>query len=90
MNQREKLVELFLQFAPWGDEYAKNLADYLFDNGVVVLPCRCKECKYSYRIDDTYRVCKKYHYQKLHDESPKNDVADYWFCADGERKGGDE
>ena len=49
MNERERLIELLLDFgATW---YPPKLADYLLENGVVVLPCKRDKC--SHRCNDT-------------------------------------
>lgn len=52
MEQREKLIELLdIAFLDSDDNYGipnrEQVADYLIDNGVVVLPCRCGECAYA-------------------------------------------
>lgn len=49
MTQREKLIDIMagspvISIASY--ESTRELADYLIANGVVVLPCRCKDCKY--------------------------------------------
>lgn len=45
MNERERLVELLLEFgATW---YPPKLADYLLENGVVVLPCKVGDTVYQ-------------------------------------------
>ena len=45
--------------------------------------CRCKDCKHCFVDGDNVRfnVCELNHNRVQ---------ADDWFCADGERKGGDE
>lgn len=47
MEQREKLIELLDQnFGYVEEQPAKNLADYLLANGVVVLPCKVGDYVY--------------------------------------------
>lgn len=53
MNERERLVELLLE---WGNKEndgvrAESIADYLLDNGVVVLPCKVG--------DTVYEICER-------------------------------
>lgn len=62
-------------------------ADHLIANGVVVLPCRCGECKKWDDDPDTYGssdgpkgLCRKSFEIMTFDD----------FCSYGERKGGDE
>lgn len=85
---REKLIELLGEFAPWGEEYIKNLADYLLANDVVVLPCRCGECEHHHWEQE---LChgKTVHYCDL----PKMrgvEIYKDFFCGFAKRKGGDE
>lgn len=59
--------------------------DHLLANSVVVLPCRCGECKHFYKYNchsDNMRMnmCKL---------AVGTDGEDF-FCSYGERKGGDE
>ncbi len=91
MEQREKLIDLLQSFQ---NEYQKAFdslyhelsaeADYLIANGVVVLPCRCGECKHFYKYNchsDNMRMnmCKL---------AVGTDGEDF-FCPYGERKGGE-
>lgn len=63
-------------------------ADYLLANGVVVLPCRCGECKHWGKHDDV----------DVAGETDKIKACEYaiWmvgengYCVYGERKDGDE
>ena len=53
MNERERLVELLLE---WGNKEndgvrAESIADYLVENGVVVLPCKVG--------DTVYEICER-------------------------------
>ena len=64
--------------------YTEMLADHLLANGVVVLPCRCGECKHFYKYNchsDNMRMnmCKL---------AVGTDGEDF-FCPYGERKGGE-
>lgn len=96
MEQREKLIELITAA---DDEYVYSdddkdgtgeiayIADHLIANGVVVLPCRCGECKKWDDDPDTYGssdgpkgLCRKSFEIMTFDD----------FCSYGERKGGDE
>lgn len=90
MSQREKLIELMLKCnkdnelfycfpgRPRYRQAAEILADHLIDDGVVVLPCRCGECKYRRTHDKLY--CG-------FDNLPKHEND---YCSYGEQKGGDE
>ena len=49
MSERERLVELLLESEPikerdlddgWGDNEISDIAEYLLENGVIVLPCK--------------------------------------------------
>lgn len=94
MEQREKLIELILNFYD-GDSICDTCekdkryfrcneclstheADYLIENGVVVLPCRCGECAYC--EDGNVPWCN---YLQI-------GVSKDAYCAGGKRKGGDE
>lgn len=88
MEQREKLVELLSEYHSGNYDEAQRIADHLLDNGVVVLPCRCKDCKYS---DVAYcnggkTKSKTDIWCVYNEDRHKNN----YYCADGERKGGDE
>lgn len=80
MEQREKLIELIQKMYDHFLGTYGGMADFLLANGVVVLPCRCKDCKYS---------------NTGHAISDKSTWCDYWgtdpdfddFCSHGERKG---
>lgn len=81
MTQREKLIELIHEFGFSGYEM-NDLADYLIASGVVVLPCRCRECEYamtSKRFEKEKVTCLYMMYP--HDKN--------CFCSYGERKGGE-
>lgn len=96
MNQIEKLIELIgdslccPKETDCADcEYKKYelctetmVADYLLANGVVVLPCRCGECRHNIgeSIIDGRTICL------LRDGGVDKDD----FCSYGKRKGGDE
>ena len=52
MNERERLVELLLESEPikerdlddgWRDNEISDIAEYLLENGVVVLPCKIND-----------------------------------------------
>lgn len=49
MNDRERLIKI-LEKAPKSLRY-EDLPDYLLENGIIVLPCRCDKC--SHRCNDT-------------------------------------
>lgn len=101
MEQREKLIELITTA---DDEYVYSdddkdgtgeiayIADHLLANGVVVLPCRCGEC--INRHDEV--ICPMVISHESFDEDDGYDVwyedltTDDFYCANGERKGGDE
>lgn len=83
MNQKEKLIELLDQNCGYVEEQlAENLADHLIANGVVMLPCRCCECKYSIgkSFIDGKTLCILLEAAFNPDD----------FCSYGKRKGGDE
>ena len=47
MTERERLIDLIIASVDGCAEYwAGRIADYLLDNGVVLPPCRCKDCAY--------------------------------------------
>lgn len=50
---REKLIELMKKwmYSPLAVDGYEGLADYLLENNIVVLPCRCNEC--SHRCEGT-------------------------------------
>lgn len=63
MSEKERLVELLLESEPikerdlddgWGDNEISDIADYLLENGVVVLPCKINlpDELYRYMFDD--------------------------------------
>lgn len=93
MNQREKLIELIdaITHNSYPHSVLSEDADYLLANGVVVLPCRCKECEYEskcIRRMEFENSCTKESFKheiRLFDYSPVLD-----FCSYGKRKGGDE
>lgn len=83
MTQRKKLIELIHEFGFSGYEM-NDLADYLLDNGVVVLPCRCGECEHFYKYNchsDNMRMnmCKL---------AVGTDGEDF-YCPYAKRKGGE-
>lgn len=56
MSERERLVELLLESEPikerdlddgWEDNEISDIADYLLENGVVVLPCKVGDTVYQ-------------------------------------------
>lgn len=92
MEQREKLIELIkTAFESQENDKCQGcdvydcakcvsvyIADYLTANGVVVLPCRCRDCKW-YRVDEhqcAHQICMI--------------AFDGDFCSYAKRKGGDE
>lgn len=86
MTQREKLIDIVENFdvmsAPT-ENFRKHLSDYLLDNGVVVLPCRCGECEHcdiGQNDVEQWCICQL----KRIDVDPTD------FCSYGKRKGGDE
>lgn len=67
-------------FVEFDDEKVADIADYLLTNGVVVLPCRCKDCEWwKYNGAD----------DALIPPTCYGDDGEH-FCSYGERKGGDE
>lgn len=63
MSEKERLVELLLESEPikerdlddgWGDNEISDIAEYLLENGVVVLPCKINlpDELYRYMFDD--------------------------------------
>ena len=82
MNQREKLIELIIECTRGvSRNLAKLIADHLIANGVVVLPCRCKDCYYNdNESHDEIIWCN------FHDTAMEIDG----FCTRAKRKGGDE
>lgn len=82
MEQRENLIELLDQNCGYVEEQtAENLADHLIANGVVVLPCRCEECK-----SFSEGLCDNEHIGAMVFRM-KREATDY--CSYAERKGGD-
>ena len=49
MDMRDRLVELIRQEQSC---YSEDIADYLLENGVIVLPCKCQDCVYSVPLDN--------------------------------------
>lgn len=56
MSERERLVELLLESEPikerdldddWGDNEISDIADYLLENGVIVLPVKVGDTVYT-------------------------------------------
>lgn len=56
MSERERLVELLLESEPikerdlddgWGDNEISDIAEYLLENGVIVLPCKVGDTVYQ-------------------------------------------
>ena len=80
MEQREKLIEIIREFLCKSED-GENIADHLLANGVVVLPCRCKDCYYNdNESHDEIIWCN------FHDTAMEIDG----FCTRAKRKGGDE
>lgn len=53
MTQREKLTwMLSLLMDPQNAFVPSTAADYLIEKGVVVLPCRCRECTHRRQADN--------------------------------------
>lgn len=91
MTPREKLIELLNQYrgclydreidcndCDYKDVegcFDARLADYLIANGVVALPCRCKDCKYF----DGEPGQPNIQCSQMHEDD---------FCSYGVRKGG--
>lgn len=68
MNERERLVELLNEWESKENDSspAESIADYLLENGVVVLPCKVGD--YVSALDLSYydTECKKPHYLLRH------------------------
>lgn len=47
MTQKEKLIELLSEHHSGSYDEAQKIADYLLDNGVVVLPCKVGDTVYT-------------------------------------------
>lgn len=81
MTQREKLIELIMvSVGGCARHWAEVIADYLLENGVVVLPCRCGECEYHELEEPGMVYCSR--------------VVGGWvsngdFCSGAKRKGGE-
>lgn len=88
MEQREKLIDLLYGCFIGTREVCEALADKLIANGVVVLPCRCVECKYKDGEDYIPLTLTHgdYIWCNLYDATMPTDG----FCSHGKRKGGDE
>lgn len=82
MTQREKLIELIHEFGFSGYEMIE-LADYLLDNGVVVLPCRCRDCEHARKLKENFYgwefSCKHFN---------SHSVNSIDFCSYAKRKDG--
>ena len=79
MSDRERLIEL-IQNAVNGcaRHWAEIIADYLLANGVIVPPCRCKDCTYLRESDTTNRMFCTYHGDSYEFETQPND-----YCSNG-------
>lgn len=93
MEQREKLIwMLSLLMNPQEAFVPTTAADYLIEHGVIVLPCRCGDC--INRHDEV--ICPMVISHESFDEDDGYDVwyedltTDDFYCANGERKGGDK
>lgn len=87
MEQREKLIELISPLMlPQNAFLPTTAAEYLIEHGVVVLPCRCAECKDSIGINKVLSMVKPFAYEAAFNPSSKL----HDFYSYGERKGGDE
>lgn len=86
MTQKEKLTwMLSLLMDPQNAFVPTTAADYLLEHGVVVLPCRCKECEcyiHPWESDDgqIYGLCD------IHGTANLKNTE---FCSKAKRKRGD-
>lgn len=87
MTQRERLIELLAPTSLYFEEFVA-LAEYLLANGVVVLPCRCGECKHHHWEQEPCHG-KTVHYCDLPNMRGVEIYKDS-FCCLAKRKGGDE
>lgn len=69
---KERLIELLNQEQ---SRYSEDIADYLLENGVIVLPCKVGDTVYKIVDDCTYgddcytkRMCKTCDFRDLHIE----------------------
>lgn len=62
MSERERLIELLLESEPikerdlddgWGDNEISDIAEYLLENGVIVLPVKIGQTVYEIQQDRT-------------------------------------
>lgn len=99
MTQKEKLVELIGNFTddlPVRDirsvDFDEKFADFLLENGVVAMPCRCKECEYGEPYENTagslYCNNKNYSFEYGNGYVFNPVVPQDHFCSYGKRKGG--
>ena len=72
MSEKERLVELLLESEPikerdlddgWGDNEISDIAEYLLENGVVVLPCGMDNVRklnvyYKHHIKNKYAIVR--------------------------------
>ena len=85
MEQRETLIKLLSEHHSGNYDEAQRIADYLLANGVVVLPCRCKECVHARKLNANFGV---WEYSCIYFNTHATTGND--FCSRGKRKGGDE
>ena len=91
MTDRDRLIELMKWFAiechkPNCKRNEKDcrihafeqFADYLLANGVIVPPCRCKDCTYLRESDVTNKMFCTYHGDYHEVETFPND-----YCSNG-------
>lgn len=76
MTQRKKLIDLLREEFDGCYAEAWRITDHLITNGVVVLPCRCKDCKYF----DGEPGQPNIQCSQMHEDD---------FCSYGVRKGGE-
>ena len=85
MTQKEKLVELLdeIHRKPLGKEYCERLstiADYLLENGVIVLPCTDKTTVYEVQVNtEACKGCE--HYSEFYgmDDFCDRDFSEYAY-----------
>lgn len=82
-DNKEKLADLLnVDMSGCEGDYAEEMAEYLTYKDVVVLPCRCKDCKYIEYYDSEIFECRECfckYYRNI-----KVDADGY--CYKGERK----
>lgn len=93
MTDRERLIELHEEAGVEWDYYVDECinegkvpsktydefhADYLLASGVIVPPCRCKDCTYLRESDTTNRMFCTYHGDNYEFETFPNN-----YCSNG-------